>query len=69
MFSRCSDSEDCNRTLCETFRCVRQLTRLVVLVLSRGHCDCYTHNVCILKLSAEPLTLTHRTPGVRLNPV
>ena len=62
MLSRCHNSEDCNRTLCETFSCVRQLTRLVVLVLSGGHCYCYTHNVCILIVtSAEPLILTHRT--------
>ena len=32
MFSRCNDCEDCNRTHCETFSCVRQLTSLVVLV-------------------------------------
>ena len=62
MFSRCHDSEDCNRTLCETFSCVRQLTSLIVLVLSRGHCDCYTHSVYILILiSSEPLILIHRT--------
>ena len=62
MFSRSNDSEHCNRTLRETFSCVRQLTSLVVLVLSRGHCDCYTHSVCILILIfAEPLILTHRT--------
>ena len=62
MFSRCHDSEDYNRTHCKTFSCVRQLTRLVVLVLSRGHCDCYTHSMYILILiSAEPLILTHRT--------
>ena len=62
MFSRCNDSEDCNRTLRETFSCLRQLTRLVVLVLSRVHCDCYTSSVCILiQISAEPLILTHRT--------
>ena len=62
MFSRCNDSEDCNRTHSETFSCVRQLTSLVVLVLSRGHCDCYAHSVCILILIfSEPLILTHRT--------
>ena len=65
MFSRCHDSEDCNRTLCETFSSVRQLKHLVVLVLSRGPCYCYTHNVCILILIfAEPLILTHQTPEV-----
>ena len=62
MFSGCNDSEDCHRTLSETFSCARQLTRLVVLVLSRGHCDCYTHSVFILTLIfAEHLILTHRT--------
>ena len=62
MFSRCHDSEDCNRTYCETFSCVRQLTRLVVLVLISGHCVCYTNSVCIpILISAEPLILTHRT--------
>ena len=50
MFSPCNDSEDCNFTLCETFSCVHQLTSLVVLVSSREHCDCYTHNVCILNI-------------------
>ena len=70
MFSRCNDSEDCNSTHCKTFGCVRQLMRSVVLESSRGYCDRYTHSVCILiPISAETLVLTHRTPGVRLNPV
>ena len=58
MFSCCSGSEDCNRTLCKTFSCVCQLAHLVVLVLSRGHCDCFTQ---LILISTEPLTLTHQT--------
>ena len=44
-----------DRTHCETFSCVRQLTPLVVLALSRGHYIRYADDTVLISTSPREL--------------